>query len=173
MSFFFTVIKIIFFLLLLTDKKAVFWHLDCWFDEKKEETYKLGQASFYFLEAAKDTVLCHLCYKLFSQYVHQKRNKNTKYDLLPNKSCGVGWKFIPFLTASSLTHPKELLRHHFCQQAIYQIWSILRHIMSYYIILGHIISYYIMSDMKWYDCINWHHKGLGQVKISSRKEKKE
>ena len=34
-------------------------------------------------------------------------------------------------------------------------------------------AYYVMSDMKWFDCIKSHHKGLGQVKTCFRMGKKD
>ena len=63
---------------------------------------------------------------------------------------------LEFLTASSLTQSKELLRH-------YQETS--RHLPN----LKHITSCY---DMKWYDCIKTHHIGLGQVKTCFKMGKK-
>ena len=60
-----------------------------------------------------------------------------------------------FLTASLPTQSKELLCH-------------FRNIKTF----TQFEAYYVMSDMKWYDCIKLHHKGLGQVKTCFKMEKK-
>ena len=65
-----------------------------------------------------------------------------------------------FLTASSPTQSKELLRHYQQQITFCKTFTQFK-------------AYYVMSDMNWYDCIKSHHKSLEPVKKCLRMEKKE